>query len=466
MKTMWRIKIRGFLPGVVFLLSLAILALPVTGLAADEPLTTTGAVSTALENSPALAASDADRAAAEARAAQAKGNWYPKVDLVEIYHGTNNPAEVFAYQLNQERFDMNGFFAGDPNNPDWLNNWMTRVELVQPIWLGGQLTSQVAQARLMADAQQSLHQRTRQQVAFDTLTAFTNLTKAREYRELIAKARATTAEHLRLAEEFAKVGMVVEAEVLKARVYLSEMDEFTAQAEAGARLAEAALNFHMGLDQSTPRELAPLPESRFSSGTLEEWTEMALEQRDDLRASRTRRDAGQLEEKKARSGFMPKVALIGRYDLYDDSFLGSNGSSGSVMVNARINLFRGGSDKQALDAARHQTRSFNENIDRFEEGVRLEVRQAWQDLSTAQARSETARAALAATGEALRITDERFQQGLEKMIDLLDAETALREAEVRELTARYDEAFALFRLHFAAGFSLINPIVATEDEEI
>lgn len=457
---------RKLLSGTALLLTLAALALPASGLAADKPLTAADAVSTALENSPVLAASDADRAAAQAQASQVRGNWYPKVDLVEMYHGTNNPAEVFAYQLNQEVFDMNDFFANDPNNPDWLNNWMTRVELVQPIWLGGELTSRVTQASLMADAQGSQHQRSRQQVAFDTLTAFTNLTKAREYHQLMVKARATTAEHLRLAEEFAGVGMIVEAEVLKARVYLSEMDEFRVQAESGARLAEAALNFHMGLDQSTPQELAPLPESRFADGTLEQWTGMALEQRDDLRASRTRRDAGKLEEKVARSGFMPQVALIGRYDLYDDSFLGSNGSSGSVMVNARINLFRGGSDKQALTAARHKTRSFNENIDRFEEGIRLEVRQAWQDLSTAQARSETARASLAAAEEALRITDERFQQGLEKMIDLLDAETALREAEVRELTARYDEAFALFRLHFATGFSLINPVTATEDEKI
>ncbi len=442
------------------------LSLPAAGQTAVQPLTPDGAVATALENSPILAASDAQRAAAESQASQAKGHWYPKVDLVEVYHGTNNPAEVFAYQLNQERFDMEEFFTSDPNNPDWLNNWMTRVELVQPIWLGGELTSQVGQARLMAESRQLQYQRTRQQVAFDTLTAFTNLTKAREYHKLMVKARATTAEHLRLAEEFAGVGMIVEAEVLRARVYLAEMDEFTAQAEAGAQLAEAALNFHMGLDQSTPQELARLPENRFAGGTLEEWTTMALEQRDDLRASRTQRDAGKLEEKKARSGFMPQVAMIAHYDLYDDTFLGSNGQSGSVMVNARINLFRGGADKTALDAARHQSRSYDENIDRFEAGIRLEVRQAWQDLSTARARSTTARASLAAAGEALRITDERFQQGLEKMIDLLDAETTLREAEVRELTARYDEAFALYRLHYATGFSLINPIVATEDEEI
>jgi len=442
------------------------LVLPVGASVAGRTLTMENAVRTALENSPALGASKAQRAAAEAQAAQARGHWYPKVDLVEMYHGTNNPAEVFAYQLNQEVFDMNDFFAGDPNNPDWLNNWMTRLELVQPIWMGGKLGAAVKQAALMAEAEGSNHQRTRQQVAFDTLTAFTNLTKAREYSDLMATARATTAEHLRQAEAFADVGMIVKAEVLRARVYLAEMDELLTRADAGAELAQAALNFHMGLEQSAAHELAPLPGNRFDGGTLEEWVAMALEQRDDLRAARTRRDAGQLEEKKARAGYLPQVALVGRYDLYDDALFGADGSSGSVMLNARINLFRGGADRQALDAARHRTRSFNENIDHFEEGIRLEVRQAWQDLNSARARSDTARASLAAAAEALRITDERFQQGLEKMIDLLDAETSLREAEVRELTARYDEAFAIHRLHFATGFSLINPVTATEDTEI
>lgn len=451
---------KSYLNGAAVLL---VLALGVTSLPAGDTLTAEEAVSTALANSPALAASDAEREAAEARAAQAGGHWWPRLDLVEMYHGTNNPSEVFAYQLNQERFDMDEFFGSDPNSPDWLNNWMTRVELVQPVWLGGRLQSEVNQAKLMAEARQHQHRRVREQVAFDTLTAFTNLTKAREYHELMVKARSTTAEHLRIAEEFAEVGMIVDAEVLKARVYLSEMDELVTRAEAGARLAEAALNFHMGLDQSTPRELAPLPANSAIDESLEAWLDRALKQRDDLRSARTKRDAGKLEEKKARSGFMPQIAVIGRYDLYDDQFLGSNGNSGSVMVNARINLFRGGADRKALDAARHQTRSYDENIDRFEEGIRLEVRQAWQDLATARARRETARAALAAAEEALRITGERFQQGLEKMIDLLDAETALREAEVRELTARYDEAFAIHRLHFAAGRSLTDTDTATED---
>ena len=42
------------------------------------------------------------------------------------------------------------------------------------------------------------------------------------------------------------------------------------------------------------------------------------------------------------------------------------------------------------------------------------------------------------------------------MIDLLDAETALREAELRELVARYDVSLSTYRLLFVSGGSPIQ----------
>ncbi len=71
------------------------------------------------------------------------------------------------------------------------------------------------------------------------------------------KSRDTTAEHVALAQAYAGQGLILDAEVLKARVFLAEMDELLAQAINGARLAEAALNFHMGTDQSLPRRSHP-----------------------------------------------------------------------------------------------------------------------------------------------------------------------------------------------------------------
>ena len=423
---------------------------------ASGPLTLRSAVRTALEKNPAVRASRAAADADTANARRAQGFRLPRVDLMEMYDRTNNPAEAFGFELNQKRFSLAEFARIDPNNPSTLSTWLSSLQVVQPIYTGGKLSARIHQADFMAKAGDLTHRHTEEQVAFDTVTAFTNLAKAREYLDVLKKARDTTAEHLALAEKYAAQGMIINAEVLKAKVFLAHTDELVEQAANGAELAEAALNFQMGLDQSVGQRLAPLPPPPAVHGDLQAWISDALAARRDLNAARAKLAAGRLEEKVAVSGYLPQVAVIGRYDLYDDSFLGTRGDSGAVMAVAKINLFRGGSDHAAQVSARHRTASFQSNIRRFEDGVRLQVRQAWQDLGTARARHRTAQSALASARESLRVREARFKQGLDKMIDLLDAETQLREAEVRELVARYDVILATYRLYFDAGKSIVN----------
>jgi outer membrane protein TolC len=234
------------------------------------------------------------------------------------------------------------------------------------------------------------------------------------------------------------------------------MDELLTQATNGARLAEAALNFQLGADQSLPRELAELSPAPPVAGDLEDWITASVEGRRDLEAARRKLEAGRLEEKATRPGYYPEIAVLGNYGLYDDTIFGANGHSGSIMAVARINLIGGGSNSSARAAARHETASFEADIRRFEEGVRLEVQQAWQDLATARIRHITANDSLAAASEALRVRESRFKQGLDKMIDLLEAQTGLREAEVREMVARYDVVLDTHRLRYAAGSTLID----------
>jgi outer membrane protein TolC len=436
-------------------LTIAILALVSTGTGAQS-LTLDEAVAAALANNPEVRAASERAAASADRLEGGKNHRLPKIGLSESFVYTNNPAEVFALSLNQGRFDMQEFFLSDPNNPDPLSTWITSIDLTLPVYTGGKMAARIGQARSMATAEEHSYARTREKVAFETITAYVNLAKAREHEALLEKARATTAEHLRLAEHYAAQGMILEADVLQAQVYLSEMDDLLTQASNGARLAQAALNFQLGADQSLPRQLAPLPPATPIVGDMESWIAASLEKRDDLAAARLKLEAGRLEEKAARPGYFPEVAVIGNYGLYDDRIFGANGRSGSVMATARIELFGGGSDTAARAAARHETAGFEADIRRFEEGIRLEVQQAWQDLATARTRLTTALNALAAAREALRVRESRFTQGLDKMTDLLDAETALREAEMRELLARYDVTLNTDRLRFAAGTSLTD----------
>ena len=85
------------------------------------------------------------------------------------------------------------------------------------------------------------------------------------------------------------------------------------------------------------------------------------------------------------------------------------------------------------------------------EGVQLATRQAYEAASVSLERRATADSALAAAGEALRIVQERFRAGVVKTTDVLDAATARREAEMRELVARADAWLAHLRLELTAG---------------
>ncbi len=420
---------------------------------ADE-LALPQAIQTALENNHAVAASAAKVSAAQARKDQAHGYNLPKVDLMEIFDYTDNPAEVFAFTLNQRRFDMNDFFMSDPNTPDPLDTWITRIEVRQPIYVGGQISTRNRQAELMIDSADQDLSHIRQKVTFDVATAYANALKAAEYLDVVRRARETTAAHVALAEKYAAEGFIIDAEVLKAQVYLAQMDQMLVEAESNADLAQSALDFSMGVDQTLRHVLRPLPETPPVREPLAAWVDRGVAARGDLEARRRELDAGRLEEEAVNPGFKPEIGVVGRYDLYDDQIFGSNGHSGSIMAVAKINLFSGGSDTAEKEAARQEALSGEHNIAMFSEGVRLEVRDAFAKVRSAAKRHQAAERALDAAREALRVREQRFEQGLDKMIDLLDAETALRESELRELVARYDLTLSTYRLYFTSGTSL------------
>ncbi|NUO20032.1 TolC family protein [bacterium] len=429
-----------------------------TFLWAQSGLTIKEATELAVSRHPQVRAAEARSQAARAAARQAIGYRLPSVDVSETFIRTNNPAEAFAFQMNQERFSMAEFGnpANDPNNPELLNTYMTRVEASLPLFTGGMLHGRTLQARSMARAAEQEEVRTRESVVFETTAAWLNLSKAREHADLMKRTLATAEAHLARAEEYFKQGMLAPNDILRAKVFVAEMQEYKVRADEQEQLAQAALNFHLGNPQDTKIDLAEPETTDYDNPALDIAIATALEQRPDLRAAQEKLRAGRLETTVARSAFSPQIGLVGRYDLYDEELFGDNGSSWAIMGQAKINLFRGGADRFALQKAAMDARAGEADINRFKEGVKLEVRQVVAERSTAKFRLDAARTASEAGRENLRITEARFAQGVSKMTDLLDAQTALRELELRELMARYDLLLADYRIQFVTGQSLLT----------
>ena len=417
---------------------------------AAERLTLKEAMSLARSHArEATAATDRAQAAGE-RVKQAEGFRLPSVSLQETWMRTNSPAEVFALQLNQQRFSFAAFTATDPNRPDFLNTAISRVEVSFPLYAGGELSGRVSQARLASAAAADTADWAGDQAALAAAEAYVTVEQAREYVALLQRARDTVQAHVELARAYAEQGMIVRSEVLRAEVELSRLDDMVEEAQGRERVAEANLAFRLGSDQTTAWELDPLPPPAPLAEGLDGWLASAAS-RKDLAAAQRGLQAGELEAAVRRAAFLPRVGLVGRGDWVDDTLFGTHGSSTSIMAVASLNVFAGGSDRAAVAAARWEAKAGAEDVARFAQGIQLQVRQAFQEAVTARQRQATAAKALAAAREAERITEERFKTGVVKMIDLLDATTARREAETRELVARADATAAALRLAVQAG---------------
>jgi outer membrane protein TolC len=253
--------------------------------------------------------------------------------------------------------------------------------------------------------------------------------------------------------------MPVRSQPLRAEVELARIDDLLAEARGGEVVAGSSLAFRLGEPQGTDYDLTGLDSPAGELEPVERWLEAGAG-RPDLAAARSLLAAGELEARAIRAGLQPRIGLVARHDWTDDEPFGGNGSATTVIGAATFDLFDGGRRRAAAAAAAAEAEAGRRDVEAFAEGVALEVRAAHAAARAALARHATARAALDAAAEALRIVEERFRAGVVKTLDVLDAATARREAETRELVARSDARAALLRLALAAGIepeSVVEP---------
>lgn len=415
-------------------------------------LTLRVAVETALQRSPAVLQSQAQRDAADATRKEARSMRLPHVQIREVAIHTDSPMDAFGLSLMQERFDFGAFTASDPNSPDAIDNFATEFEATWPIFVGGRVMAGVNASKQMAVAADASHGHTRQAIALQTASAFMDVLLAERGLELAQRARDTTKKHVDQAQDYFDAGMMVESDLLLARVQLARMEEKVIAAENGVKLVRARLFQWMGIDQSSGYALDPdVGDVEVPAASWEDAFAGAMQRRNDVRASEAQVRAASAGIGGARGGYWPELALVGRYSLNDDVIFGSNGESYALMAIARWNVLDWGQTRAQVGGAKAREAEAVQARRAHLQSVELEVRQAWLQADEARARHAVALGAVGQAERALQIVEDRFDQGVVRIADVLDAETALDDARVRELNARFDLQRARRSLAFASG---------------
>ena len=417
-----------------------------------QKLTLPEAVHMALEKNPTVQAAVAYAQSVHEGIAEARAARMPRVDFSEGFTRGNNPVYVFGALLTQRQFTAANFALDYLNTPPPLNNFRTLFTAALPLYDAGQTGRRINDAKLSAQGAGENRQRTRQEVIFNVVKAYTDELLARENARVAEAAVKTAQSDLQRAQARQEEGQAVPSDLLSAQVQRAQAQEDLLQANNAVDLAHAALNVAMGLPEDAAITIeSGLKESSFEAGVLAERQQHALKSRPDLREADLGVEHATIGSRMARAEFLPKVNVFSSWEEDNQTFLTRGGNNWTAGVNLNFNIFDGGANRARLAAAHYRQSQAQAQAAQMAAAVKLQVREAFQNLTTAQQRVEVSRQAQSEAEESLRIIQNRYEAGLATITDLLRVEAARTSAQKNYLNALFDYRISYAALELATG---------------
>ena len=445
--------VRGQLVGIV----LATLCIASAANAQSPPpaspiLTLEDAVRLALAKNPTVQAAAAYSQAVREGIAEARAARMPRVDFSEGFTRSNNPVYVFGTLLTQQRFNGTDFALDFLNTPPALDNFRTGLSAAAPLYDGGQMARRIKDAKLSAQSAGETARRTRQEVIFHVIKAYTDILLAQENVRVAESALKTATSDLERAQARQEEGQGVPSDLMSAHVYLAQAQEDFLQSRNAVEVAGATLSVAMGLPEEAVNNIEPgLEEMKYDAGALAEREHRALTTRPDLRGFNLGVERAANGARLARAEFLPKVSAFTAWEEDNETFLSHGGNNWMAGLTLNFNLFDGGADRARLAAAHYRQAQARAQAAQMAADVKLQVREAYLNLSTAGQRLEVSRHARSQAEESLRIVQNRYEAGLATITDLLRVETARTAAQKNYLNALFDYRLGCAALELATG---------------
>jgi len=417
---------------------------------ATEITTLRESVAYAVQHNRLLAADGSSVEQARAGQDQVRGQFMPRVDLSTGVLRTDSPSNYFGTRLNQQKITAADFSPAFLNNPGYINNYQTRLDVRMPIYQGGALWAGKQKADHQLQSAIFGHDFMQQQVIYQTIAAYVQ-TRA-SFAAIHAMQMAVKAAEKRYQDTQAlqKRGVLIQSDVMDAHVHLLHSRLKLKQADNAYAQAKEALQRVLGLDGDTVLKVEAEPHLAAAGWTQDQAVKQALEMRPDLKALEKAYQASQADVDASRSAFRPRVDLVAGQE-WNASTPSLKNRNTTIGATVSMNLFAGGSDRANMRASRAKEIALELKLSDQKQQIHNEVRQAWRMLDESRARNVSEREALKQSQESLRIKSLRYKQGLTKTSDLLDAQVQVDTTRLSSIRAKYDVTIAQAALQLAVG---------------
>ena len=423
------------------LLLAAIMARCVLAQPAPTKLSLQDAEVLALKNHPQVLAAQHVQSAMNQRIAETRSAYYPTL-----------AGDVTGSQANPRA----RIGAGLLNDPSLFNHEGQGFVLSQLITDSGRTPNLVASSRLQAGAAGQTAQAAKYDVLLSVNQAYFGTLRAQA---MVKVARETVEARQYLADQVTQLfnnKLKSQVDVAFADVELSRAKLLVLQTQDQVQQAFAELTRALGSQDAATYQLSEEPMPPSPPANAEDLVQQALKARPELASLQLNRDAAYKFERAEKDLSLPNASFlgVGGYISYIAQLQLPRVTPPeyeALGINVQIPKFNGGLFKARREEAHYRAMEADQRLRDEAESVTRDVRMAWAGLSVAYQRLDVTAEMLRAATQAQQLAKGRYDLGLASIVELTDSELNLTDAEIANLSAKYDYQSQYAMLQYTTG---------------
>jgi len=321
-----------------------------------------------------------------------------------------------------------------------------------PIYTGGKIKYGIESAKYLEQAAKLDADGNKQDIIANTINAFSNLYKAKATVAIVQDNLNQSNQRVTDFSNLEKNGLLARNDLLKAELQSSNIELALVDAQSNYKLASVNMDLMLGLPEQTvliPDSASLIQATEIK--TVDEYEQQALQNRKDLAALSFRQKAASLNIKSIKSDYYPSLAVTGGYIAADIPKFISITNAVDVGVGIQYNLASLWKTKSKLAEANAKVAELSANQEMLNDDIRLQINEAYQTYLVTQKKIEVYQKAVEQANENYRITKNKYDNALETLTDLLDADVAQLQAKLNASNAAADAVVAYNKLLQTAG---------------
>jgi outer membrane protein TolC len=322
--------------------------------------------------------------------------------------------------------------------------------LTLPIYMGGRINIANRAARIALSAASYSLDATKSILLTELVERYYGVVVARSACAVRQDVVDAIKRHLVDAEAMEEEGIVAHSVVVYAQYKLAEAERDLHDAINKVKVAEAALNTTVGVEQS----INPIDRIFICNNihNIDYYTDMAIALNPILCELRHGKQLSEEGVKLARAAMLPEIAAMGAGAIYSYQ-LSNMIPRWSIGVGVRIPLFDGLGKEYRYIASKSGVKSVKEEVENAQSNIILLVEKEYYNLENTMSNISATRRAIDFAESYYNSALEGFREGVVSSADLMDACTELAATKVEYLNAAYENTLTLARLLEASGLS-------------